>query len=334
MSKGQVVLDHRGQPIQLAPPTFDADTWTQIQEAAAKRRLNQRTPTTATNPLLGIGFCGCEGCPACEGNLKDNGVVDPRCKPTNRKSTRGGLIAQYEHAVSCICREPICGASLAQQISRRKDPAGEVVAEYRSYRCGRTPLNCNGISINAELAELDIAERFLAEHGDDPETRNVFVPGEDNAHELEQVNASIERLRRESDAGLLVTEEDERVYLERLKHLIERRTALEAVPARKAGWTREDTGRTYAQAWAEEPTQESGGLSQYHRQLLLESKIKYILYQSKPYLLALMELPFAKEREPIDIDEANAFFARLRAQGVGYEEANARWEQYLAAKGD
>jgi site-specific DNA recombinase len=217
------VLDGDGEPIRLAPPTFDADTWKQIQDAAALRQLNQRTPTKSTNPMLGVGECG------------------------------------------------VCGASLAQQFTRRKSKSGQRM-EWRYYRCGRTPLNCNGVNIRADIGDELLEQTFLEQWGDARVTRRVFVPGEDHSHELEQVNATIERLRRESDAGLIVSDDDERVYLERRKALIDRRTKLEATPLRAAGWITEETGQTYAEAWSEHD----------HRQLLVDPGIRFLLNAGKP----------------------------------------------------
>ena len=194
MHKRTTVLDGNGEPIRLGPPTFDPDTWKQIQDAATLRKLNQRTPTQSKNPMLGVGLCG------------------------------------------------VCGASLAQQFSRRKNKAG-VVNEHRYYRCGRTPLNCNGVSVKADVGDELLEQTFLEQWGTAPVTRRVFVPGEDHTHELDQVNDAIARLRRESDAGLLTTAEDERVWLERLRAQTARRDELAALPSRAAGWITEETGR-------------------------------------------------------------------------------------------
>lgn len=227
--QAKTVLDGNGDPIRLAPPTFDPDTWKQIQEAAQLRRLHQRTPVKARNPMLGVGVCGCTGCRACERDQKGDGF---------------------------------CGASMAQQFSRKTNSGGKV-SEKRYYRCGRTPINCNGTSFKADEADDVLENIFLTQRGDAEVTRRVFVPGEDRSHELDRVNASIERLRRESDAGLIVTDEDERLYLHRMKNLIDQRTALEAVPVRKAGWTTETTGQTYAEVWETED----------RRQLLIDAGI-------------------------------------------------------------
>ena len=54
-----------------------------------------------------------------------------------------------------------------------------------------------------------LEETFLASWGPKHVTRKAFVPGEDHMEELEQVRLTIERLRRESDAGLVVSAEDE-----------------------------------------------------------------------------------------------------------------------------
>jgi site-specific DNA recombinase len=223
MHKRTTVLDGNGEPIRMAPPTFDDDTWKQIQDAAALRQLNQRTPTQSTNPMLGVGECG------------------------------------------------VCGSSLAQQISRRKNKAGEINV-HRYYRCGRTPLNCNGVNVRADIGDGLLEQTFLEQWGDSLVTRRVFVPGEDHSHELEQVNATIDRLRRESDAGLVVTEEDEQIYLERMRAQIDRRTKLDAAPLRAAGWVTEETGQTYREAWE----------SSDHRQLLVDAGIRFVMNAGNP----------------------------------------------------
>ncbi|KLI04082.1 MULTISPECIES: recombinase family protein [Mycolicibacterium] len=227
------VLDAEGEPIRLGPPTFDADTWKQIQDAAQRRKIGQRTPSKTKNPVLGVAVCGCTGCPAC-------GVT-----------------------------EGICGASLAQQITRRKLASGEM-GEWRSYRCGRTPLNCNGVSARADDVEFQLAHEFGFTRGDEPMTRRVFVPGEDHSAELEQVKATIDRLRMESDAGLLTTDEDQRQWLERLKAQTAKRDQLAVMPARAAGWTTEETGQTKAEAWKAADESE-------RRQLYLDAGLRYVL---------------------------------------------------------
>ena len=230
-----VVLDAEGESIRLGPPTFDAGTWTQIQKAATLRKLGQRTPSKTANPVLGVAVCGCTGCSACG-------------------EREGGSI---------------CGSSLAQQITRRKLASGEP-REWRSYRCGRTPLNCNGVSARGEDVDFQLAHEFGFTRGNEPMTRSVFVPGEDHSAELEQVNATIDRLRMESDAGLLTTTEDQRVWLERMKTQVAKRDQLAAIPSRAAGWVAEETGQTKAEAWKAADESE-------RRQLYLDAGLRYVL---------------------------------------------------------
>lgn len=238
-----VVLDAEGEPIRLGSPTFDAATWKQLQDAATLRKLGQRTPSKTSNPMLGVGVCGCTGCPACEG----------------KHSGFGG------DGVS------ICGASLAQQTTRRKLASGEP-KEWRSYRCGRTPLNCNGKSTNADTADKALEVYFLTLWGDEDVTRRVFVPGEDHSAELEQANATIERLRMESDAGLLTTPEDERQWLERMKTQVAKRDQLAVIPSRAAGWVTETTDQTFAEVWD----------TADHRQLLVDAGVRFVLVSTDP----------------------------------------------------
>ncbi|AFR50016.1 recombinase family protein [Gordonia sp. KTR9] len=229
--QAMVVLDAEGEPIRLAPPTFDADTWKQVQDAAQLRRNNRRTPSGSTNPMLGIGYCGCQGCKA--------------------------------------CGDGPCGASLAQQRTRKTRADGSVY-EGRFYRCGRTPLNCNGVMAKADDVDFQLAHEYTYHLGHEPATRRVFVQGEDHSAELDQVNATIERLRMESDAGLLTTPEDETQWLARMKAQVAKRDQLASVPVRAAGWVSEETGQTKREAWlaADEPGR---------RQLHIDAGLRYVL---------------------------------------------------------
>lgn len=83
-------------------------------------------------------------------------------------------------------------------------------------------------------------------------------------------------MRRESDAGLIVSVDDERVYLERMRALIERRTKLAAVPYRAAGWITEETDQTYREVW---PTLASDA---ERRQLLVDRGVRFVLTSGKP----------------------------------------------------
>lgn len=225
MHKGVTVLDGDGEPIRLAPPTFDDDTWKQIQTVADLRRQNQRTPTKTVNPMLGIGYCS------------------------------------------------ECGSSLSLKSYTRQRKYGTY--RYSYYCCGESPKACNNVTLRSDVCDELLAQTFLERWGDEPVTRRVFVPGEDHSHELERVNASIERLRRESDAGLVITDDDEIVYLGRMRSLIDRRTALEVLPNRAAGWVTETTGQTYREAWRVAETAED------RRQLLVDGQIKFVLYPSQ-----------------------------------------------------
>lgn len=55
--------------------------------------------------------------------------------------------------------------------------------------------------------------------------------------------------RSRTVADVALSADHERVYVERMKSLIDRPTTLEAVPRRAAGWRTEETGQTYAQEW-------------------------------------------------------------------------------------
>ena len=64
------------------------------------------------------------------------------------------------------------------------------------------------------------------------------------------------------------------MYLERMKALIDRRTRLTEAPARPSGWVTEETGQTYAEAWAED--------GQDRRKLLADAAIRFVLNSGNP----------------------------------------------------
>jgi hypothetical protein len=94
-------------------------------------------------------------------------------------------------------------------------------------------------------------------------------------------------LRRESDAGLIVSDEDARIYLERMRSLIDRRTKLEAAPARAAGWLTEKTEQTYREVCD----------GSDHRQLLVDAGIQIVLVSAKPFH-AGFRVPPAQRQSP------------------------------------
>jgi hypothetical protein len=74
----------------------------------------------------------------------------------------------------------------------------------------------------------------------------------------------------ESDAGLLTTPEDERLWLERLRVQTAKRDQLAATPSRAAGWVTEEIGQTKAEAWKAADESE-------RRQLYLNAGLRYVL---------------------------------------------------------
>jgi site-specific DNA recombinase len=159
-----------------------------------------------------------------------------------------------------------CGASLSQQTTRR----GEKV--WRYYRCGRTPQNCEGVTIKADYGDELLEQTFLDGWGSKLVTRRVFVPGEDHSHELEKTIQTIDGLRQDRAMGLFSTPDDEQTFRQQMSSLIAKRDLLQATPAREAGWVTEETGQTYAEAWAVDD----------HRQLLVDAGVRFILNAGRP----------------------------------------------------
>ncbi|QIS08218.1 recombinase family protein [Nocardia arthritidis] len=175
-----------------------------------------------------------------------------------------------------------CGASLTQKFDKRVRASGKV-GDLHYYLCGRSPKTCRGTLIRAEALDAIVEKLFLITFGDTEVTTRVFVPGEDYSHDLEMVKATIARLRRESDAGLIVSEADEAEYMQRMAALVARRTDLEAKPSRPAGWVNKGLGKTYREVWTEPSTD--------RQQVLKDAGVKFYLTSAKPLV---MEIEFAK----------------------------------------
>lgn len=147
----------------------------------------------------------------------------------------------------CYCGK--CSASAVHHVTVRETKRNPEGATHRYYRCGRRPSPCSKVGMKAEDVEILLAEEFLEQCGSLPVLERIFLPGEDHTEELNKVKASIARLERESDVGLIVTSEDEERYFTRMKSLVASRTALEKLPQRQAGWDYRATGKTYGEAW-------------------------------------------------------------------------------------
>ena len=105
--------------------------------------------------------------------------------------------------------------------------------------------------LTLEEAEAILEDQFLQAYGDREMTRLIFVPGEDHSQELAQTEQSLERLRWESDNGLV---DDESLYRSRLTALVARKAELTANTVVPARWEPVGTGRTYRELWGDEST--------------------------------------------------------------------------------
>ncbi len=154
-----------------------------------------------------------------------------------------------------------CGYALC--LHRRKSSSGKV---HTYVRCGKSPDGCRGAK-RLDDVEMFLEENFLQDHGDQEMKRMVFVPGEDRGQELAQTEQSLERLRWESDNGLV---DDEALYRSRLTALVARKNELSANPVVPARWDAVGTGKTYRELWDDPETD--------RRQVLRDSRIRLVVH--------------------------------------------------------
>ncbi|MGQ4596464.1 recombinase family protein [Nocardia sp. R6R-6] len=136
-----------------------------------------------------------------------------------------------------------CKRALSQHI-----PAKEI-RHTGYFRCANKPDQGCKVLVRTDVVLPFLEETFLGHYGPRPVIRRVLVPGSDNRAELERVKDSIQRVRDESDAGLIVTPEERAQYIGRLKGLTARKTVLEASPVTAPRYEVETTGETFAEAW-------------------------------------------------------------------------------------
>ena len=129
----------------------------------------------------------------------------------------------------CVCGYALC-------LHRRRSSSGKL---HTYVRCGGGSLDgCRG-SVRLDEIETLLEEKFLDAYGDREMERMVFVPGEDHSRELAQTEQSLERLRWESDNGLV---DDEDLYRSRLAALVTRKKELTAETVIPARWEPVGTG--------------------------------------------------------------------------------------------
>jgi site-specific DNA recombinase len=155
----------------------------------------------------------------------------------------------------------VCGYSLARH--RRKSSSGKM---HTYVRCGRPIYGCRG-AVTLQEAEDILEDQFLEAYGDREMTRMVFIRGEDRSQELAQTEQSLERLRWESDNGLV---DDETLYRSRLTALVARKAELTANTVVPARYEPVGTGKSYRELWADESTD--------RRQVLRDASIRLVLH--------------------------------------------------------
>jgi DNA invertase Pin-like site-specific DNA recombinase len=118
------------------------------------------------------------------------------------------------------------------------------------YRCGS---RANGkpcarpAGVRVEALDEMVTDAFLGRIGHGERLTRVWRPAEDHSEELATVTRTIDELREEWDLGLY--QGDRASYLDRLRWLTDRKTALATLPSRPGGYEFESTGETYAEAW-------------------------------------------------------------------------------------
>ena len=134
---------------------------------------------------------------------------------------------------------------------------------YTYVRCGN---RCKG-GWRLDDIEMLLDEEFLKSYGDREMMKQVFVPGENRSRELEMVEKSLERLRWESDNGLI---DDEELYKSRMTALSASKRELSANTVIPSRYEEVGTGKTYRELWEDPDTD--------RKQLMRDARVRLVIW--------------------------------------------------------
>ncbi|MCY1145255.1 recombinase family protein [Actinoplanes sp. Pm04-4] len=123
------------------------------------------------------------------------------------------------------------------------------------YRCssrsdGSVPCpRGNTKSIRADELESAVEEFFLGWVGDLELTRREFVPGNNNASRLADIERALRELREDRAAGLYSGDRGSEEFRQMYRDLEAKRAKLEAEPSKPDEWVEVPTGETYRDRW-------------------------------------------------------------------------------------
>ncbi|PCG81161.1 serine recombinase, partial [Streptomyces sp. WZ.A104] len=164
----------------------------------------------------------------------------------------------------CTCGEPLYAA-----------PGHK----WPHYRCASrtTHKECpeGSRSISAPWLENAVEEGFLRAVGRVEIVRKVFRPGVDHTRELAEVEAAINELLEERDAGLYSSPAAKEDFRKSYKRMDARREQLQAIPVRPDAWEEIPTGTTYRERWATLTTPQEKGKE------LRAAGVKVIVHKEK-----------------------------------------------------
>ncbi|WP_190821943.1 recombinase family protein [Saccharopolyspora pogona] len=119
------------------------------------------------------------------------------------------------------------------------------------YRCRSANIetSCGNPGWRQDAAEELVSKNLLDEFGDTPRMKRIFVPAEDTAAELAEVNAELIDVAGLIGTGPFKSGPARERLEERAAALDARRSELEATPSREAGYRYEPTGETFKEYW-------------------------------------------------------------------------------------
>ena len=170
------------------------------------------------------------------------------CKHLDSLNGKRGPNARSEVLLTKVLECGVCGLPMYRNKGRN---------DYY-YRCFSATVEraCGNPGWKLDDADAFVTENLLADFGETQRLRRIFVPAEDTAAELADVNAELIDVASLIGTGPFKSGPARQRLEERAEALDARRRALEATPAREAGYRYEPTGETFREHWERLSVQE------------------------------------------------------------------------------
>lgn len=238
----KVVRDENGRPKQVAEPLMSEEMWDELQRALDKRSVT-RSRTVTSSPLLGVLYCGQCG-----------RALYHRLQTSSAGKNHRYYVCAGRNGVARACPGTYFKADEVEDFIRD---------QLLEYRLNKEP------ALHTDMTEEERIAAAAADPvlGDSEVQHRVFIAGQNNDHEIAEIERAIRELMDDRQAGLFSSPVAQAQYRSQMSALEADYERLSALPSIPDEWRWEGAGETYRELWKRLDTEG-------RRQLLVDSGIR------------------------------------------------------------